>query len=342
MALLLATACAQAVARDAAGLLSVIITPNEGVPAIATPGPGFDAVLTAQGELALRQGESQIALPAEWQALPGARHRARCTVPVGTAPGPYGLAVTGPGISDAIVRAVWVVESFPETYGIAHLSDTHIGSDRHERPSTDIFRDMIAHVNATEASFVAITGDLTEGGEPQQFQQFLEILNQCTKPTFVCPGNHDRQASHYEQAMGPLTYWFSFGEDAYLVYDTQDFRVADEWGHQDALLQEYRDAMMPARWRIGLTHRYEVDQGMRSQLILFADQRLDYLFYGHWHRENTSNTEAIPWPGVRATVTPAAINGALRMIRIGRAVEDEGIQPGPVETVAATGGTEAP
>ena len=335
--------CLHATARDAAGLLSVIITPNEGVPAIVTTGQTFDAVLTAQGDLALQQGETRVPLTVEWQALPGNRRRARCSVPADTAPGAYAISVQSGGVADTLVRAVWVVESFPEVYAIAHLSDTHIGSDRHPRPSTDILHDMIQHVNAGPAAFVAITGDLTEGGEPEQFQQLLAILNECTKPTFVCSGNHDRQASNYEAAMGPLTYWFTFGVDAFLVFDTQDYRVADELGHQDALLERYRQAMMPSRWRIGLTHRFELDQGMRSQLILFADHRLDHLFYGHWHHENKSNAEAMPWPDVPATVTPAAINGAVRMVKIGRAIEGEGIQPGPVEqVVAVTGGRLAP
>jgi predicted phosphodiesterase len=194
---------------------------------------------------------------------------------------------------------------------------------------------MIQHVNGTDAAFVVITGDLTEGGDPEQFQAFLAILNECTKPTYVCSGNHDRQEANYAAAFGPLTYWFTFSEDAYLVFDTQDFRVADELGHQDALLERYREAMTPSRWRIGLTHRYELDQGMRSQLILFVDHRLDHLLYGHWHRENKSNAEAMPWPDVPATVTPAAINGVLRMVRMGRAIEGEGIQPGPAETAVA-------
>jgi predicted phosphodiesterase len=336
--LMVLSAYFHATARDAAGLLSVIITPNEGVPAIVTPGQTFDAVLTAQGDLALLQDETRVPLAVEWQPLPGSRHRARCTVPADTAPGAYAIAVQSGGVADTLIRAVWVVQSFPEVYAIAHLSDTHIGSDRHPRPSTDILHDMIQHVNAGPAAFVAITGDLTDGGQPEQFQQFLAILNECTKPTFVCPGNHDRQASNYEAAMGPLTYWFTFGADAFLVFDTQDYRVADELGRQDALLERYRQAMMPSRWRIGLTHRFEPDQGMRSQLILFADHRLDHLFYGHWHRENKSNAEAMPWPDVPATVTPAAINGAMRIVKIGRATEGEGIQPGPVEKVVVVTG----
>ena len=340
------TTCLGAFARDAAGLLSTIVTPNEGVPAIVTAGATFDAVLTAQGRLSLRDGSRDIALSAEWLPWPGGRHIARCTVPVETSAGAYTIAVTGEAVDDSVVRAVWVVDAFPETYGIVHLTDTHVGSDRHPRSSTDIFRDLIHYVNESDAAFAVITGDLTEGGEAAQFQQFLVVLNTCTKPTFVCAGNHDRQALHYEEALGPLTYWFTYGAgdttDGYLVFDTKDFMVAGELDGQDGLLQRYRRAIMPCRWRIGLTHRYEVDMGMRSQLTLFADNPLDYLIYGHWHHENKTNAEAMPWPGVRATVTPAAINGSVRLFRIGRAVEGAGIEAGPAMRVTTTGEDPAP
>lgn len=331
---LLATAAG---ARDSAGLLSTIITPNEGVPAVLLAGTTFDAVVTAQGDLSLRREAETVALEVEWLPLPGDRDLARCLVPENAAAGAYELVISGDGVADNLVRAVWVVESFPETYAIAHITDTHIGSTRHARASEDIFLDLVEHVNASDAAFVAITGDVTENGDAEQFQSFLEVLNRCTKPTFVCAGNHDRQALHYEHAFGPLDYWFTYGEDGYLVFDTKDFMVSAGLDGQDSLLQRFRRAIMPCRWRIGLTHRYEFDMGMRSQLTLFVDNPLDYLIYGHWHRANATNAEAMPWPGVRATVTPAAINGAMRMFRIGPAVEGAGIEAGPVMEIAGVG-----
>lgn len=341
IASMVAAVCVAASARDAAGLLDTIIMPNEGAPAIVQAGMPFDAILTSKCRVSLRAGTAEIPLAAAWSTLPGERYTARCTVPDSTAPGVYAIAVAGEGADDSAVRAVWIVDEFPETYTIAHLTDTHIGSDRHSRASTDIFRELIQHVNSSDAAFAVITGDLTEGGEAAQFQQFLEVLNTCTKPTYVCSGNHDRQGLHYEEAFGPPTYWFTFGagdhEDGYLVFDTKDFVVAGELDGQDALLQRYRRAIMPCRWRIGLTHRYELDMGMRSQLTLFVDDPLDYLIYGHWHRENSSNEEAMPWPDIRATVTPAAINGSMRMFTIGPAVEGAGIVPGPVLNVVDVG-----
>jgi predicted phosphodiesterase len=328
--LLLLLIAGGAAARDDAGLLDIIITPNEGVPVIATPGQHFDAIVRVQGALELRQADRVVPLATQWLPQPGDRHMARCTIPAGTEAGAYSIVLRAGDQEDFNGRSVWVVPEFPEVYEIAHLTDTHVGSGRHPRPSEDIFREMIQHVNDSPAAFVVITGDLTDNGTPEQFQQFLEVLNTSTKPTFVCAGNHDRLARNYEAVFGPLTYWFTYGHDAYLAFDTKDFRVADELGVQDALLERYRRAMMPARWRIGLTHRYEADMGLRAQLILFVDYPLDHLLYGHWHRENVSNVQAMPWPKVKATVTPAAINGAMRMVAIGRAVAGEGIEPAPV------------
>ena len=39
----------------------------------------------------------------------------------------------------------------------------------------------------------ASTGDLTEGGTAAELRAFLEVLDTCVLPTFVCAGNHDRQ-----------------------------------------------------------------------------------------------------------------------------------------------------
>jgi hypothetical protein len=64
-----------------------------------------------------------------------------------------------------------------------------------------------------------------------------------------------------------------------------------------------------ARWIVGFSHRYEIGQGIRSQLILFVDNPLDHLIFGHWHRDSE---DVVPWGTTPYTSTPAAINGTMR------------------------------
>ena len=304
---------APVLARQPDGTLGLIQTPNDGVPALVLPGARFEAVLEAEAPLYIESGGARHPLDAAFAPLPGGSVRAVCTVPQAAAPGPYTLCAQSEA-PDSTPRAVWVLDKTREYYTIAHVSDTHIGKEKNRpRRSDDVIRDVIAAVNASDAHFAVITGDLTETGAEDEFRRFLAVLDTCALPTFVCPGNHDRQALHYERFFGPLVYAFTFGPDGYLVFDTKDYRIADELGEQDGALQRLRREIKPTRFSIGLTHRYEPMMGLRAQLALFVDNPLDFLLFGHWHRENT-NEDAIPWGDTRISAVPAAIHGAYRLL----------------------------
>ena len=331
LALLAATA---AVARQPDGTLGLVRTPNSGVPAIVTPGGGFDAVLTARASairLVAENGEAGPGLTVTWREMPGGVFLAHCIVDPDAPPGTYALEADAAGEVDRNLRSVYVRKSFPEYYLIAHLTDTHVGSDRHARPAADIFRDTVQAANESAAAFALVTGDLTEDGEAEQFRTFLGILDTCTLPTFVCSGNHDRKAHNYENTFGPDTYMFWFGEDGYIAFDTKDFVMADSIGPQDADLEIFRRAVKGARWVIGFSHRYEPDMGIRCQLVLFVDNPLDHFIFGHYHRTGIDLEIAFPWAQTPITVTPATVDGYMRVID----VSAKGVHPRPPERVAA-------
>jgi predicted phosphodiesterase len=329
---MLVLAASGAVARQPDGTLGIIRTPNDGIPVIVLPGTTFETVLASQAALRLAQAGSQYDLSVEWSALPGGLADGRCTVPPDTPPGMYAIVATANGQTDRNERAVFVRDSFPESYAIAQLTDTHIGAERGQRSPSDILREAIGALNGSEAACVAITGDLTDGGDAAQFQEFLKVLDTSTLPTFVCPGNHDRQGLNYESFFGSLTYVFWFGRDGYLCFDTKDFMTADDLGPQDADLDIYRRLIKPARWSIGLTHRYEPDMGMRGQIALFIDDPLDHLIMGHWHRANEDGEKDVPWGKTTLTVTPATVDGFARMFDI----SGKGVKPRPPQRIAST------
>lgn len=311
-----------AVARLPDGTLWIIQTPNNGVPVLVTPGGVFEARLTQQAALWLTGPQGAVKPTVEWIDLPGAQVEARCTVPADAEPGCYALeAVLADGV-DRNNRAVFVRPSFPEQYMFAHLTDTHIGRDpagqRRASGTTphSSLRSLLTMCADAKAEFVIVTGDLTHGGNPEEFRSFIEALDSCPLPTFVCAGNHDRQKLYYEQIFGPLVYSFAFGQDGYLVFDTKDFVTADELGEQDAVLELSRRALKPCRWTIGITHRYESNMGMRSQIALFVDNPLDYLLFGHRHRENPPEEKTVPWGTTPITVTPAAVDGVVRFVDV--------------------------
>jgi predicted phosphodiesterase len=331
LALLLALA-GTAHARTADGTLGVIITPNNGMPAVVRAGDRFEAVLTENLPLTLAGGGRMILVSEEATPLPGGRFSVHCAVPPGTPPGTYAIgamARTG-GEADTTPRAVFVVSEFRDYYVVAHLSDTHIGKVRDGQPDpAAMMAQVIAAVNASDARLAVITGDLTDQGEVGQFQDFLRVLDTCVLPTFVVPGNHDRKDLNYERYFGPLYYHFRHGPDGFLAFDTKDYLTAEEGGPQDLALYRMRRAIRDARWSVGLTHRYEPAMGPRSQWTLFVDDPLDAVFFGHWHRENTDEEKAVPWGTTRFVVTPAAMNGEYRLIDMAAF----GIKPRPVQRV---------
>ena len=313
---LLLILCGAAAAREPDGTLGLLQAPHNGMPSMVRAGQNFEALLLEQADLTLI-GVDGVAhqVEAQWSQRSDGRHRAVCTVPA-IASGSYALQAKTSSLTDTNVRAVFLRDDFPEYYVFAHVSDTHVGSNRNLESYMDINRAVFAAVNASEAAFCLVTGDVTEGGEAAQFREFIEVLDTCTLPTFVVSGNHDRQALHYEHFFAPLAYSFSFGADGYLGFDSKDFITADSLGPQDGALQRLRREIKPSRWSIGFSHRYESNQGMRSQLTLFLDDPLDWLVFGHWHRENTAEQQTVPWGATRITVVPAAINGAYRLIDV--------------------------
>ena len=69
---------------------------------------------------------------------------------------------------------------------IAHISDLHFG--RAEPPKVEALRDMVQQL---EPSVVAVSGDLTQRAQPEEFEQARAFLDQLPKPQIVVPGNHD-------------------------------------------------------------------------------------------------------------------------------------------------------
>lgn len=331
LAVLLVVA-APAFAREPDGTLGLIHTPNNGMPVIVLPGHTFDVTLSQKASLRLAGSEASPTLEVEWYDLPGETVLARCTMAQDAGPGEYAIeAVIGDRV-DQNPRSVYVRPSFPDYYLVAHLAGTRIGSDRHSRPSTDILRDVINAVNESKAAFALITGDLTENGKVEEFQRFLEMLDTCSLPTYVCPGSRDRQALNYDSFFGPLTYMFCFGQDGYLSFDTKEYLPAGELGPQDAYLEVLRRDIKAARWSIGFTHRCEPIMGMRSQLVLFVDAPLDHLIVGQPRGPDAQDVNIVPWGTTSITVTPPAIDGMMRILDI----TPEKVGARPPKRVAAT------
>lgn len=322
-----------AFARQPDGTLGLIRSPNNGIPAIAIPGTSFDVVLESQAALRLVGANGPCDLVTEWKPqTAGSLCNGHCTVPPGTPPGTYAIEATAGEKTDRTERAVFVRESFPEKYVVAHLTDTHLGPARSQRTPSEILLDAFKVTNGSEAAFVLITGDLTDAGDPAQFEEFLKALDTSNLPTFVTPGNHDRGGNTYARYFAPACYMFWFGKDGYLSFDTKDFDTADDLDAQNGDIEVFRRAIKSARWSVGFTHRYEPDMGMRCQIALFVDDPLDILLMGHVHHPKDDQEKRVPWGTTALMITPATVDGFARFID----VSAKGVAPRPPQRIATT------
>lgn len=132
----------------------------------------------------------------------------------------YDLRVTGfDGISNETAEewnAVQVRPSYPASFKVFHISDTHLfgtTTSSSEKLLYSLYQAAMAN-----ADLVIITGDLTDDGVMSSFDFLSQILRQSRVPTYVCPGNHDRDAT----SDGYSFYLSTFGPDYYAAHVTPD------------------------------------------------------------------------------------------------------------------------
>jgi Icc-related predicted phosphoesterase len=77
----------------------------------------------------------------------------------------------------------------PGKVRIAAVGDLHFGRDGHGPPLRTLFADLLER-----ADVLALCGDLTDTGEPEDARALLRALSPATMPTVAVLGNHDCEA----------------------------------------------------------------------------------------------------------------------------------------------------
>lgn len=279
-------------ARDAQGKLNNIITPNNGVPAIASPGSILEAVMRTKSEISLDDGIRTIGLDAEWSDGPGQSFTALCTLPKDIAAGTYTIVATsGPDV-DRNARSVYVYALYPKEYAIIHLSDLRIRSSVQAADPRAFADTLSTRIDSEDIAFVLATGNLTESGSEEEFVRLLEVIDAFGVPTFLNPGTRDIRRSEFAKYFGNPTYAFRYGFDGFLSIDTTPDSDSPVLGPSHSMLQGLRKKIKPARWSIGFSYRPVTPEDIRTALILFEDDPLDYLVSGAAGPGDTLS----PWP----------------------------------------------
>jgi 3',5'-cyclic-AMP phosphodiesterase len=107
---------------------------------------------------------------------------------------------------------------------IAHISDFHVFSDKPETPlvrldaerrARRVVADLAAFAPTLDA--IALTGDLTDGGSPEDYALLKDILAPLSMSVLVVPGNHDKRQALRAAFADRLP----FGEGRFLNYEAR-------------------------------------------------------------------------------------------------------------------------
>ena len=187
--------------------------------------------------------------------LTGAAYNTRVTVPVPrTAPEElYDLVLFTSNGQELSRSAVKVVEDFPTSYTILHLSDTHISRHYKDGHAEELawFTNVVDIANIIGPDLVFITGDCihesTKNGHftlQEKWDFFyngfenLQGVYAIRAPVFIVAGNHDyfqtvhnkeldsrahretnEGAAEWNEYNGLRVYHFTFGESRFMVFD---------------------------------------------------------------------------------------------------------------------------
>jgi hypothetical protein len=270
-ALLAALSAGGAAARDEAGRLALILTPNSAQPAVLAAGSSLQTLLRENVPLRIESAEGAV-IELEFTAARPMRGSwmVDSRIPQSVAPGVYTLVADGTEAEDSAFRAVYILDGRPETYRLAHVSNLRVGDPN--RSDSRLFR-LTAAINGQAPDLILVTGDLTAAGTDEQFRLAIDILNDCRAPTFVAPGAADNRQGHLESYLGPYSTALRFAADAYLVCSP----LAGLTAAGEARLHTERRAVRAARWSIGAAQSF-AHGDLRSALTLFVDDPLDYVF----------------------------------------------------------------
>lgn len=120
----------------------------------------------------------------------------RVDLPLGIKPGLYTIlaeaVVDGVQYSVISPRSLWVVDEYPTSLKIMHISDIHVGISMDNWRASDRYERYVAVANFLEPDIVVITGDIADvGSDIYSYRDFMRLTNKFLRPTFCVPGNHD-------------------------------------------------------------------------------------------------------------------------------------------------------
>lgn len=231
--------CFDAFSKDADGLLDMLLSPSDGLPAFQSP--GSDLIVTAKSEVQLELiGAAQsISFKPDWIQIHPGKFVSRFTIPENCAPGIYDLRATNDNHSDTNLAAVHVLAEAPEVVAITSLASV-----------------------ADLAAIPKIESDIQVLIIPDSAKDFDSTLPKIRIPK---PG----EEKQFEARYGTLPRTLQIGDYSLLLFNPAETR-ADRIGD----LFRLRRRHIADTWMIGISTRSPAELPFPSQMTLFDDSPL--------------------------------------------------------------------
>lgn len=265
-------------------------------------------------------------------------------------------------------RALKVINKFPDKFSFVHITDIHIPlneGDYHWTKvnlpyftSDKILPKLVEEINLLNPEFVLITGDCITSGEDilrmlklfpgpvaeysrkkiahlveEEYEQFIEFINQFNVPTYVIPGNHDMSGtineiswSIWETRVGKRYFSFNFGDYYFAGLDNSTMMEAtgvvypgvDKVDFDDEQISWLKDDLEKNKDKKMKTFFLHVPIEKVESVIkpLIKEYNISLILAGHMHRDVARE---LPRGSGRLWIETKAVLdfGGYRLIRVG-------------------------
>ncbi|SHN35119.1 Calcineurin-like phosphoesterase [Cyclobacterium lianum] len=193
------------------------------------------------------------------------------------------------------------------TFSFVQMCDTQLGMGGYAH-DVKTFRQAVKQINALDADFVVICGDLVHNASDSSYADFKSIREGFTLPSYLVSGNHDvgnvpndTSLQYYRKTIGKDYYRFRHKKHAFVVTNTQlwKVRVGNESEKHDQWLKKTIKRQKNDRYPTFVLghyplytedpeeadHYYNLPDTTRKQLLeLFVENNVAAYLSGHTHK----------------------------------------------------------
>ena len=188
---------------------------------------------------------------------------------------------------------------------IIHISDTHIGGEKHF--NQEALDHTLNEINSGKYDLLIHTGDITQSGRPEQYEDAKKFLEKIEIPYIVIAGNHDKRSggfSLFEEYVGSSNGVEEFGDSVVIYVDSgvPDSDIGRVGMIKFDMIKNSLNVYQQKPIKIVALHHHTLPVPMAGRernvlsnagdlLELFLKSDVDLVLAGHRHHPNVHKVE---------------------------------------------------